>query len=68
MKIESSCPDPNLDLYASNNQTLLAFVEIMQSFFLMQNNYKRDWIGCREVFGALYFQKSALFVQYWMLP
>ena len=33
-------------------------MKIMQSFILMQNTYKRDWIGGGEIFGSLFFKKQ----------
>ena len=49
-------------------------VKIMQNFILMQNNSERDWIGGGEIFETLFskkvsfFQKNAIFGQYWTLP
>ena len=38
------------------------FVKIMQSFILMQNTYKKDWIGSSEIFGAFFFFQEGPFL------
>ena len=45
----------------SNSQVLRPFVKIMQSFLLMQNTWKRNWIGGGEIFGSPFIQKNAHF-------
>ena len=35
---------------------LSLFVEIVQSFILMQNIYKMDWIGGGKIFSAFFGQ------------
>ena len=45
------------NFYASGSRRLSPFVKIMQSFILLQNTEKRDWIGGGEIFGALFSQK-----------
>ena len=53
---------------ASDSQTPLPFMKIMQRFILMQNTSKRDWVGGGEIFASLFFKKDAHFGQYWKLP
>ena len=54
----------NLDPFPSNNRALPLFIKIRQSFILMQNSYKRDWIGRGEIFVSRFLQKNAHFDQY----
>ena len=57
----------NLD-FASGSQVLPAFGKIMQSFILIQNTLKSDWIGDGEIFSALFLKKVPFFGKYQMLP
>ena len=50
---------PNLDLlYASSYRTLPPFVKNMQSFIVMENTSKRNWIGGGEIAGPFLSKKS----------
>ena len=45
---------------ASNFRTLPAFVKIMQSFVLMQNTFKKDWIWAGKTCGTFFPKKNFL--------
>ena len=50
-----------LTFYASNNRMLPPIVKIKQIFILMQNTYKRNWLGADENFSAAFSKKC----QFW---
>ena len=60
-------PGPNLHLLYVWQLDAAPFRENYDELYF-DAKQKRDCIGAGEIFGALFFKKSALFGQYRMLP
>ena len=48
--------------FVFNNQMLNPFAKIMQSFIMIQNTKKRDWIGGGKILVALFFKIRPILV------